>query len=90
MGQTQEFLAISPLGKIPVYQDGDLAVGYLVETTAPTQSLIEPMIAHGEGTVITVSSMLVIASQRLYLARVCGVRAVETARLARASAKPAT
>jgi exopolysaccharide biosynthesis polyprenyl glycosylphosphotransferase len=35
--------------------------------------------------VITVSSMLVIASQRLYLARVCGVRAVETARLARAS-----
>ncbi|HZJ28084.1 MAG TPA: sugar transferase [Acidimicrobiia bacterium] len=36
--------------------------------------------------VITVASVAVIASQRLYLARVCGVRAVENARLARASA----
>lgn len=36
--------------------------------------------------VVTVASVLFIASQRLYLARVCGVRAVETARLARASA----
>ncbi|MCU1458210.1 MAG: sugar transferase [Actinomycetia bacterium] len=39
-----------------------------------------------ELTVITVASVLVIGSQRLYQARVCGVRAVETARLARASA----
>lgn len=38
-----------------------------------------------EVAVITVASVLVIASQRLYLARVCGVRAVETAGLARAS-----
>ena len=40
MGQTQEFLAISPLGKIPVYQDGDFTlpdssciVAYLEKTT---------------------------------------------------------
>jgi exopolysaccharide biosynthesis polyprenyl glycosylphosphotransferase len=35
---------------------------------------------------ITIGSLALIASQRLYLARVCGVRAVEVARLARASA----
>jgi exopolysaccharide biosynthesis polyprenyl glycosylphosphotransferase len=34
---------------------------------------------------ITIGSLALIASQRLYLARVCGVRAVEVARLARAS-----
>jgi glutathione S-transferase len=40
MGQTQEFLAISPLGKIPVYQDGDFTlpdssciIAYLEKTT---------------------------------------------------------
>ncbi len=44
----------------------------------PSQFLIELA-------VITAASILVIASQHLYLARVCGVRAVETARLARAS-----
>ncbi len=40
MGQTEEFLAISPLGKIPVYQDGDFTlpdssciIAYLEKTT---------------------------------------------------------
>lgn len=35
---------------------------------------------------ITIGSLAIIASQRLYLARVCGVRAIEVALLARASA----
>jgi glutathione S-transferase len=54
MGQTQEFLAISPLGKIPVYQDGDFTlpdssciIAYLEKTT-PNPRLY-PADAHAFG-----------------------------------------
>jgi putative ABC transport system permease protein len=32
-----------PMVYFPIYQDGDRAVGYLVETSSPTESLIEPV-----------------------------------------------
>mgnify|MGYP001821323063 FL=1 len=54
MGQTQEFLAISPMGKIPVYQDGDFTlpdssciIAYL-EKTSPEPPLY-PGDAHAFG-----------------------------------------
>ena len=54
MGQTEEFLAISPLGKIPVYQDGDFTlpdssciIAYL-ERTTPEPPLY-PSDAHAFG-----------------------------------------
>lgn len=54
MGQTQEFLAISPLGKIPVYQDGEFTlpdssciIAYL-EKTSPEPPLY-PGDAHAFG-----------------------------------------
>ena len=54
MGQTQEFLEISPLGKIPVYQDGDFTlpdssciIAYL-ERTTPEPPLY-PSDAHAFG-----------------------------------------
>ena len=54
MGQTEEFLAISPLGKIPVYQDGDFTlpdssciIAYL-EKTSPEPPLY-PGDAHAFG-----------------------------------------
>ncbi len=68
---------------------GAVTIAWLITLLVPgefTRSLSGSTTRFGtELALVTVSSVLVIASQRLYLARVCGVRAVETARLARAS-----